>query len=138
LAANRNAAPHVHHCKDDSGVLAFHCGKGEGGSRAALHFNNVLFLSRRKVSRRKVTHSSFLSTSILLKYLFFHGETALRRGDNLVVCNLHPHESYPYYRLGSANAGTYNLVLDTDAKEFGGWGRVDGRAYHLLTIVHFL
>ena len=27
--------------------------------------------------------------------------------------------------MGSANAGTYNLVLDTDAKEFGGWGRID-------------
>ena len=70
-SSREGTPPHVFHCKDDSGVLAFHV------------------------------------------------------GNNLVVANLHPHESYPYYKVGSANAGTYNLVLDTDAKEFGGWGRID-------------
>jgi 1,4-alpha-glucan branching enzyme len=75
MIANRNGAmPHVFHCKDDSGVLAFHC------------------------------------------------------GSNLVVANLHPHESYPYYKVGSAHAGRYRLVLDTDAKKYGGWGRIDENA----------
>jgi 1,4-alpha-glucan branching enzyme len=75
MIANRNGAmPHVFHCKDDSGVLAFHC------------------------------------------------------GSNLVVANVHPHESYPYYKVGSAHAGRYRLVLDTDAKKYGGWGRIDENA----------
>ena len=52
------------------------------------------------------------------------GVLAVHVGDCLVVANLHPHESYPYYRVGSAVAGKYELVLDTDATEFGGWGRL--------------
>ena len=73
LASNRGGfAPTVHHCKDDSGVLAFHVG-----------------------------HNC------------------------LVVANLHPHESYPFYKVGSERAGRYELVLDTDAAQFGGWGRID-------------
>jgi 1,4-alpha-glucan branching enzyme len=71
LVANKNEErKRVHHIKDDTGVLAFHC------------------------------------------------------GTNLIVCNLHPHESYPYYKVGSEFGGKYKLVLDTDATEFGGHGRL--------------
>ena len=50
---------------------------------------------------------------------------AFHCGTNLIVCNLHPHESYPYYKIGSEFGGTYELVLDTDAVEYGGYGRLD-------------
>ena len=50
---------------------------------------------------------------------------AFHCGGALVVANLHPHESYPAYRVGSAVAGRFRLALDTDAAEFGGWGRLD-------------
>ena len=50
---------------------------------------------------------------------------AFHCGTNLIVCNLHPHESYPYYKIGSEFGGTYELVLDTDAIEYGGYGRLD-------------
>ena len=73
LRSNRNEErKRVHHVRDDTGVLAFHCGDGV-----------------------------------------------------LVVANLHPTESYPAYEIGSAAAGRYKLVLDTDASAFGGWGRLD-------------
>ena len=72
LRANENVErKSAHHVKDDTGVLAFHCGR------------------------------------------------------NLIVANLHPTESYPYYKVGSEFGGTYELVLDTDAVEFGGYGRLD-------------
>ena len=72
LRANENLErKSAHHVKDDTGVLAFHCGR------------------------------------------------------NLIVANLHPTESYPYYKVGSEFGGTYELVLDTDAVEFGGYGRLD-------------
>ena len=53
------------------------------------------------------------------------GVLAFHCGGALVVANLHPHESYPAYRVGSAVAGRFRLELDTDAAEFGGWGRLD-------------
>ena len=52
------------------------------------------------------------------------GVLAFHCGKNLVVCNLHPHESYPYYKVGSEFGGTYELVLDTDATAYGGYGRL--------------
>ena len=53
------------------------------------------------------------------------GVLAFHCGRNLIVANLHPTESYPYYKVGSEFGGTYELVLDTDAVEFGGYGRLD-------------
>jgi 1,4-alpha-glucan branching enzyme len=53
------------------------------------------------------------------------GVLAFHCGNNLIVANLHPHESYPYYKVGSAFGGRYKLVLDTDSTEFGGYGRLD-------------
>ena len=53
------------------------------------------------------------------------GVLAFHCGRNLIVANLHPAESYPYYKVGSEFGGTYELVLDTDAVEFGGYGRLE-------------
>ena len=52
------------------------------------------------------------------------GVLAFHCGRCLIVANLHPNESYPYYKVGSEFGGVYELVLDTDATEYGGYGRV--------------
>ncbi|KAI9680336.1 MAG: alpha-1,4-glucan branching enzyme [Trizodia sp. TS-e1964] len=41
------------------------------------------------------------------------------------VFNLHPSQSFADYRIGIEESGTYKIVLNSDAKEFGGLGRID-------------
>ena len=72
LRANENLErKNAHHVKDDTGVLAFHCGR------------------------------------------------------NLIVANLHPTESYPYYKVGSEFGEPTSSSSTPDAVEFGGYGRLD-------------
>lgn len=47
------------------------------------------------------------------------------RAGLVFVFNLHPSESYTEYRVGIEVAGTYRIVLDSDAKHHGGHSRVD-------------
>ena len=45
------------------------------------------------------------------------------RAGLLWVFNFHPEKSFADYRVGVEEAGTYQIVLDTDDPEFGGFGR---------------
>ncbi|KAI5295650.1 alpha-1,4-glucan branching enzyme [Ascosphaera acerosa] len=47
------------------------------------------------------------------------------RAGLLFVFNFHPTKSFPDYKVGINASGTYRIVLDTDAKEFGGFERND-------------
>ncbi|XP_076470991.1 1,4-alpha-glucan-branching enzyme-like [Babylonia areolata] len=48
------------------------------------------------------------------------------RTDKLVfVFNFHPDKSFTNYKIGVKHPGKYQIVLDTDAEEFGGYGRLD-------------
>lgn len=47
------------------------------------------------------------------------------RADLLFAFNFHPTKSFPDYRVGVNNAGSYKIVLSTDDKEFGGHDRLD-------------
>lgn len=47
------------------------------------------------------------------------------RGGLVFVFNFHTHQSFTDYRIGVDIAGEYRLVLDSDAKEFLGHGRLD-------------
>jgi 1,4-alpha-glucan branching enzyme len=49
---------------------------------------------------------------------------AFERAGLLWVFNFHPSSSFTDYRVGVEQAGTYKIVLNTDAPEFGGLGRV--------------
>jgi 1,4-alpha-glucan branching enzyme len=49
---------------------------------------------------------------------------AFQRAGMIFVFNFHPERSYTG-RAIPAPIGTYSLVLDTDAPEFGGYGRID-------------
>lgn len=45
------------------------------------------------------------------------------RAGLLWIFNFHPTQSFVDYRVGVEQAGTYQIVLDTDAKAFGGFER---------------
>lgn len=55
------------------------------------------------------------------------------RGGCLFIFNFHSTESFADYRIGVDVAGTYKVVLDTDTKEVGGFGRVDPNARFFTT-----
>ncbi|GFS24264.1 1,4-alpha-glucan-branching enzyme [Elysia marginata] len=54
------------------------------------------------------------------------------RADKLLfIFNFHTNKSYTDYKIGVQMAGTYEIVLDSDAEEFGGHKRLDhGIKYH--------
>ena len=45
------------------------------------------------------------------------------RAGLLWIFNFHPTNSYSDYRVGVEEAGVYRIVVDTDAQDFGGFGR---------------
>lgn len=50
------------------------------------------------------------------------------RGNLVFVFNFHWNNSYFDYRVGCSEAGKYKVVLDSDDKLFGGFGRIDSTA----------
>ena len=48
---------------------------------------------------------------------------AFERAGLLWVFNFHPSQSFTDYRIGVEQAGTYQIVLDTDDSAYGGFGR---------------
>lgn len=47
------------------------------------------------------------------------------RAGLLWIFNLHASQSFTDYRVGVEHAGVYRIVIDTDAREYGGFGRSD-------------
>jgi 1,4-alpha-glucan branching enzyme len=63
----------------------------------------------------------------LIEQLSVHEDNKLlvyRRGPLVFAFNFHPTESYAALRIGVPDATDYVMVLDTDDKEVGGFGRV--------------
>ncbi len=54
---------------------------------------------------------------------------AFRRGELVFVFNFHPHRSYTDHSIAAA-PGNFRMVLDTDAKRFGGHGRLAEEVIH--------
>lgn len=50
---------------------------------------------------------------------------AFERGGLLFVLNFHTTKSYPDYRVGVAEPGTYVAALDSDKECYHGHGRID-------------
>ncbi|CAN6604403.1 hypothetical protein TRVA0_002S04104 [Trichomonascus vanleenenianus] len=50
---------------------------------------------------------------------------AFERAGVLFIFNFHPTQSYTDYRIGVEKPGVYRVVMDTDGKEVGGFGRID-------------
>lgn len=57
---------------------------------------------------------------------------AFKRGDLIFVFNWSPNKSFDGYGF-LAPTGEYEVVLDSDAKEFGGFGLVDDSVHHFTT-----
>lgn len=55
------------------------------------------------------------------------------RAGLLFIFNFHPTNSYTDYRVGVEVPGTYRIVLDSDAEEFGGFQRVDASKTRCIT-----
>lgn len=47
------------------------------------------------------------------------------RAGVVFIFNFHPTNSYTDYRIGIETSGTYKVVLNTDSKSVGGFGRID-------------
>jgi 1,4-alpha-glucan branching enzyme len=56
---------------------------------------------------------------------------AFDRGGLLFVFNFHPTQSFVSYRIGTPWPGTYRVLLDSDAAEFGGHQRLDPTTRHV-------
>jgi len=54
---------------------------------------------------------------------------AYQRGDLLFVINLHPYKSYTGYGM-LVEKGSYNMILDTDSAQFGGFGLINESIEH--------
>lgn len=54
---------------------------------------------------------------------------AFKRGDLIFVFNFSPNKSFPDYGF-LAPEGEYEVIADTDAKEFGGYGNIDDSIHH--------
>ncbi|CAI5508118.1 unnamed protein product [Closterium sp. Naga37s-1] len=55
------------------------------------------------------------------------------RGDLLFVFNFHPTKTYEGYKVGCKEPGKWRVVLDSDAIEFGGQGRVGHDVDHFTS-----
>ena len=55
------------------------------------------------------------------------------RAGLLWIFNFHPSNSYTDYRVGVDVPGTYQIILDTDDKNFGGFGRIDRSGMYFTT-----
>ncbi|KAH6717602.1 alpha-glucan branching enzyme [Leptodontidium sp. MPI-SDFR-AT-0119] len=49
------------------------------------------------------------------------------------IFNFHPTKSYPDYRIGIEQEGTYRVVLNTDTKAYGGFERIDSATRFFTT-----
>lgn len=47
------------------------------------------------------------------------------RGGLLFIFNFHPTESFPDYKVGVETPGEYEIVLNSDAEQFGGFSRIN-------------
>ncbi|KAI8995068.1 glycoside hydrolase superfamily [Gaertneriomyces semiglobifer] len=58
---------------------------------------------------------------------------AFERGNLLWIFNFHASQSFTDYRIGTEWKGKYRVVLNTDAKEFGGHARIDMNGEYFST-----
>ena len=52
---------------------------------------------------------------------------AFKKNHYLWVFNFHPENSYKKFQLPIHSEGTFQVVLDTDREEFGGFNRIDSK-----------
>lgn len=85
------------------------------------------WLSAHPVSLSPSSWSGFQSSIQAYVSLKHEGDKviAFERAGLVFIFNFHYDKSYTDYRIGVDVPGEYKIVLSSDAKEFGGWDRVD-------------
>jgi 1,4-alpha-glucan branching enzyme len=81
-----------------------------------------------------------LLTDPFIERLYVHEDQKLliyRRGPLVFVFNFHGHNSYSDLRIPVPDPKDYKPVLDSDAKKFGGQGRVDSNATYFKQPVEY-
>ncbi len=69
------------------------------------------------------THNAHATQYVIVK----HEDNKLitfERGEFYWIFNFHPTKSFPDYRVGVTHPGKYEIMLDTDAAEYGGHSRM--------------
>ena len=56
---------------------------------------------------------------------------AFERNNLIFLFNFHPENSIPDYRFPVPKTGAYRLILNTDDRDFGGFGRIDPKVTYL-------
>jgi 1,4-alpha-glucan branching enzyme len=77
------------------------------------------------------THRLMDSADLHLIYEYSNNKVLVfKRADLLFVFNFHPQQSYPGYRF-EAPSGTYRMLLNSDAAQYGGHSRLIADQEHL-------
>lgn len=85
-----------------------------------MHFEKYNYYTTCYFFRRLAAHPGYVS----LKH---EGDKIIvfERAGVLFVFNFHPTQSFADYRVGIEEPGEYRIVLCSDDKQFGGFGRID-------------
>lgn len=111
----------------------------EGNNNSFWYARRQLNLTEDHLLRYKfLNHFDGLMNKCEEKYGWLHSPQAYislkHEGDKVIVFeraglvfifNFHPSESFSDYRIGIDVSGTYRIVLNSDSKDFGGFGRID-------------
>jgi 1,4-alpha-glucan branching enzyme len=95
-----------------------------------LRYGGLLKFDKAMLALDKKFH---LLEDPFVEQLAVHEDTRqliFRRGPLVFVFNFHPTESYVGLRIPVPDPKNYKVVLDTDAKEFEGFGRLDPAVVH--------
>ncbi|KAJ3373775.1 alpha-1,4-glucan branching enzyme [Allomyces arbusculus] len=101
-------------------VVAFERWAKDGKNHAAMYDGMATVVKRSDGS------DTYAASNALVP----HPGAALTSSHLLFVFNFHPTNSYTDYPVGTDQPGTYRVVLDSDAKVFGGHARVDTSVRH--------
>ena len=82
----------------------------------------------RKIKENKVMTSLFGN---ILNIDENNKTIAFERKNLLFVFNFHPSNSIPDYKFPVHRAGEYQIILNTDDKQFGGHGRIDNSVHYI-------
>jgi 1,4-alpha-glucan branching enzyme len=90
---------------------------------AHLKYNLLAKFDRDMIAMTKVHHLFDSSSQQLLHEDSMDKVIIFKRSDLIFAFNFHPYNSYTDYQC-EAPFGKYRMILNSDAPEYGGWGRL--------------
>ena len=85
-----------------------------------------------------IKDGNILSTSLAQKLNMDDSNKVIifERGNYIFVFNFHAHNAIPDYQFGIPNPGKFKIVLNSDDKKFGGFGRIDENVIYESIDIH--